>query len=93
MIFIMRHQAVIGHSFDINFVFLFISGENNDDIAIKHGENSSNSTNSNDDNSIYRKLSMSSRNLARNISSMGFPLEQVARITEKLGKDDKKVKK
>lgn len=72
-------------------LFLFISGENNDDSAIKQGENSSNSTNSNDDNSIYRKLSMSSRNLARNISSMGFPLEQVARITEKLGKDDKKV--
>ncbi|XP_031621288.1 GATA zinc finger domain-containing protein 8 [Contarinia nasturtii] len=48
-------------------------------------------TKSIDANSIYNKLSLSSRNLARNISSMGFPLEQVARLTEILGKDDKKI--
>ncbi|XP_055320014.1 uncharacterized protein LOC129577279 [Sitodiplosis mosellana] len=54
-------------------------------------QNTSDSTNSIDANPIYSKLSVSSRNLARNISSMGFPLEQVARITEKLGKDDKKI--
>ena len=54
-------------------------------------QTTSDSTNSSDANPIYSKLSISSRNLARNISSMGFPLEQVARITEKLGKDDKKV--
>lgn len=54
-------------------------------------QTTSDSTNSSDANPIYSKLSISSRNLARNISSMGFPLEQVARITEKLGKNDKKV--
>lgn len=46
-----------------------------------------------DKNLIYRNLSPSSQSLATNISSMGFPLERVARITEKLGKDDKKVRK
>lgn len=40
---------------------------------------------------LYHSLSESSQKLATNISSMGFPLERVARITEKLGKDDKKV--
>lgn len=52
-----------------------------------------NTANKQDDTSrTYEKLSISSRDLARNISSMGFPLEQVARITEKFGKDDKKVR-
>lgn len=41
--------------------------------------------------SLYNKLSNSSQKLAQNISSMGFPLERVARITDKLGNDDKKV--
>lgn len=41
--------------------------------------------------SLYHSLSESSQQLATNISSMGFPLERVARITEKLGRDDKKV--
>lgn len=45
-----------------------------------------------DTSPTYEKLSMSSRELARNISSMGFPLEQVARTTEKFGNDDKKVR-
>lgn len=70
---------------------LWIVAENNDESVIVQGLNASNSTNSIDDNAIYKKLSISSRNLAKNISSMGFPLEQVARIMEKLGKDDKKV--
>lgn len=43
-------------------------------------------------NALYRSLSGSSQTLVTNISSMGFPVERVARITEKLGrKDDKKV--
>lgn len=55
-------------------------------------QNTSHSANKQEDTSpTYEKLSISSRDLARNISSMGFPLEQVARITEKFGKDDKKV--
>lgn len=41
--------------------------------------------------SLYHSLSESSQTLATNISSMGFPLERVARITEKFGRDDKKV--
>lgn len=66
-----------------------MSGENKD--VSPPSQCTSNPTKSIDPNSIYNKLSLSSRNLARNISSMGFPLEQVARLTEKLGKDDKKV--
>lgn len=51
-----------------------------------------NAANKQEDTSpTYERLSISSRDLARNISSMGFPLEQVARTTEKFGKDDKKV--
>lgn len=41
--------------------------------------------------SLYHSLSESSQTLATNISLMGFPLERVARITEKFGRDDKKV--
>lgn len=44
-------------------------------------------------NALFRSLSGSSQTLVTNISSMGFPVERVARITEKLGReDDKKVR-
>lgn len=43
-------------------------------------------------NQVYRQLSISSQNLAKRISSMGFPPERVAYVAGKLGKDDKKVK-
>lgn len=39
----------------------------------------------------FRKMSISSQKLIKNISSMGFPLDRVSRIAEKLGKDDKKI--
>lgn len=39
----------------------------------------------------FMKLSPSSQSLAKNISSMGFPLELVSRIAERFGNDDKKV--
>lgn len=69
-----------------------ISGEDKDASAAVIDQNTLDSTNKQEDTSpTYNKLSISSRDLARNISSMGFPLEQVARITEKFGKDDKKV--
>lgn len=37
------------------------------------------------------QLSDSSQRLARNISSMGFPVERVTRIAAKIGDDEKKV--
>lgn len=40
---------------------------------------------------FLQNLSASSQKLAKSISLMGFPLERVSRITEKFGKDDKKV--
>ncbi|CAD7093024.1 unnamed protein product [Hermetia illucens] len=39
----------------------------------------------------FMKLSPSSQSLAKNISSMGFPLELVSRIAERFGNDDKKI--
>lgn len=39
----------------------------------------------------FTKLSRSSQKLASNISSMGFPLERVCRVTATFGNDDKKV--
>ncbi|XP_055375215.1 GATA zinc finger domain-containing protein 8 [Condylostylus longicornis] len=39
----------------------------------------------------FLKLSPSSQNLIQNISSMGFPIERVAKIADKLGTDDKKI--
>lgn len=39
----------------------------------------------------FHRLSITSQKLAQNISLMGFPLERVSRVTEKIGKDDKKV--
>lgn len=70
-----------------------IPGEDKDASAAVIHQNTIDSTNNPENISpTYNKLSISSRDLARNISSMGFPLEQVARVTEKFGKDDKKVK-
>lgn len=40
---------------------------------------------------LLRNLSASSQKLAKSISLMGFPLERVSKITEKFGKDDKRV--
>ena len=40
----------------------------------------------------FQKLSLSSQKLAKSISSMGFPLELVIRVADKMGSDDKKVK-
>lgn len=45
----------------------------------------------NEQNTLFRSLSGSSQKLVTNISSMGFPVERVTRITEKLGRNDKKV--
>lgn len=46
-----------------------------------------------DQYTLFRQLSVSSQNLAKHISSMGFPIERVARVVDKFGKDDKKVRK
>lgn len=41
----------------------------------------------------FDKLPLPEQRLVKNISSMGFPLERVAKISTVFGTDDKKVKK
>uniref|UniRef100_A0A1L8DXD6 Putative histone methyltransferase complex subunit ash2 n=1 Tax=Nyssomyia neivai TaxID=330878 RepID=A0A1L8DXD6_9DIPT len=42
-------------------------------------------------NATFTQLSESSQRLATTISTMGFPLERVSRVTQVLGNDDKKI--
>lgn len=73
----------------------FQAGESNEAAPNKSNRTkhaatkSSKATNS---NLLYNKLSPSLQSLVTNISSMGFEIDRVAWVTEKLGKDDKKVK-
>ncbi|KAM7362615.1 uncharacterized protein ACRADG_013217 isoform 2-T2 [Cochliomyia hominivorax] len=48
-------------------------------------------TNDNTKENILKQLDSKSRQLAEQISAMGFPLQRVARIVELVGADDKKV--